>query len=92
MSGRGEKKLENALNYSPLRWLISIEALGQSGSFSMRFPFHLNRDGGAQLKAYQFVKSESKKTWSGQSGWLLRNFPVFLLAETWSGRDKFQEV
>lgn len=53
------KEVPNALNYSPLRWLISIEAPGQSGSFSMRLPFHLNRDGGAQLKAYQFVSKST---------------------------------
>lgn len=53
------KEVPNALNYSPLRWLISIEAPGQSGSFSMRLSFHLNRDGGAQLKAYQFVSKST---------------------------------
>jgi len=70
-SGVGERKEEkwsvrplrkevwNALNYSPLRWLISIEAPGQSGSFSMWFSFHLNRNGGAQLKAYQFVSKST---------------------------------
>ncbi len=39
--------------------LISIEAPGQSGSFSMRFAFHLSLDGGAQLKAYQFVSKST---------------------------------
>ncbi|XP_027505209.1 uncharacterized protein LOC113950081 [Corapipo altera] len=62
---REEKKFENALNYSLSRWLISIEARGHSGSFSMRFSFHLKLDGGAQLKAYQFVRLASCKPWSG---------------------------
>lgn len=56
---REEKKFENALNYSLSRWLISIEARGHSGSFSMRFSFHLKLDGGAQLKAYQFVSKST---------------------------------
>lgn len=53
------EKFENALNYSLSRWLISIEAGGQSGSFSMRFSFHLKLDGGAQLKPYQFVSKST---------------------------------
>ena len=51
----GKKK--SALNYSPLRWLISIEAPGQSGSFSMRvFPFHLNRGWRRSIKSLSVCK------------------------------------
>ena len=61
LSGRWEKKFEekkkSALNYSPLRWLISIEAPGQSGSFSMRvFPFHLNRGWRRSIKSLSVCK------------------------------------
>lgn len=32
---------------------------GESGSLSMRVSFHLNRDRGAQLKAYQFISKST---------------------------------
>lgn len=56
---RGEKKFKDALNCSQLRWLISFEAPGTSGSFTTRSPFHLKLDGDAQLKAYQFVSKST---------------------------------
>lgn len=51
-----EKWGETALTSSPLIGLIRAEA---PGSFSMRCAFHLPLDGGAQLKAYQFVSKST---------------------------------